>query len=659
MKKAKILSCILAMLMCFSLISNCGQKLQAEAESAPGMGFKASLKSTPGTADETWAVYLYMCGSDLESENGFATDNLIELDYPSMPENMKIVIETGGASQWQNNRVNPEYLQRWEMNETGLISLADLPVACMGEEATLEDFLKFCRDNYPADKTMFMIWDHGGGTCYGACVDENYPGSSSLSIHDIHDAVKNVFGSSEDNPPLDILTFDCCLMSTLDVAELFKDEAAFLLASEELVPGGGLNYDSFIQAFRDNPAIEPAELGVKMVEGYWDKYIASDRNGTVTLALTDLSRVSAVSSAVDTMFGDLLKMVYDDPDFFVDISILAGAAENYGGNSRAQGYTNLVDIRDFADECLDYVPSAKAVIDAVDNAVVCRTSGDYRAYAGGLSMVYNYNASENCMNRYLENGTSDALKAFLAVTDFSVVPDSQKDYVKGLGLDAEVLPAIKTFRTLDTSNKGVKLNSEGNYYVDFGPEVGICTTDVMYELYYVGDDGLYYLGSDDEIDPDFNEGIFICNFGGKWMQLGNWIACMELEFDSDEYNIYSMPILVEELDDDILYMQVGYDFETGAWEELGVRTSNAEPGTAKSFTLDDGTVFGVLQPTLRDDGSLQYNLVAELEYSPDIWNYSDLPDGDYMMCFRLEDVHRDVLYSDAFEFRIADGVPVY
>ena len=29
-----------------------------------------------GAAQETWAVCIYMCGSDLESESGFATENL-------------------------------------------------------------------------------------------------------------------------------------------------------------------------------------------------------------------------------------------------------------------------------------------------------------------------------------------------------------------------------------------------------------------------------------------------------------------------------------------------------------------------------------------------------------------------------------------------------
>ena len=36
--------------------------------------------------DETWAIYWYLCGSDLESEGGFATGDLSELLEVELPE---------------------------------------------------------------------------------------------------------------------------------------------------------------------------------------------------------------------------------------------------------------------------------------------------------------------------------------------------------------------------------------------------------------------------------------------------------------------------------------------------------------------------------------------------------------------------------------------
>jgi hypothetical protein len=45
-----------------------------------------------------WVIYWYLCGSDLESGGGFATGDLSELQEVQLPENIKVVIETGGSS---------------------------------------------------------------------------------------------------------------------------------------------------------------------------------------------------------------------------------------------------------------------------------------------------------------------------------------------------------------------------------------------------------------------------------------------------------------------------------------------------------------------------------------------------------------------------------
>ena len=67
----------------------------------------------PSGEDVSWAVYWYLCGSDLESEGGFATGDLNELLEVALPENVTVVIETGGAAQWQNEVIDGSLLQRY------------------------------------------------------------------------------------------------------------------------------------------------------------------------------------------------------------------------------------------------------------------------------------------------------------------------------------------------------------------------------------------------------------------------------------------------------------------------------------------------------------------------------------------------------------------
>lgn len=64
--------------------------------------------------EDTWVVYWYLCGSDLESNYGAATADLNEMMQVKLPENVKVVIQTGGASKWQNDQVKTDRIQRYE-----------------------------------------------------------------------------------------------------------------------------------------------------------------------------------------------------------------------------------------------------------------------------------------------------------------------------------------------------------------------------------------------------------------------------------------------------------------------------------------------------------------------------------------------------------------
>lgn len=62
----------------------------------------SSTKSS-GSGD-SWVIYWYLCGSDLESNAAAATTDLQEMLQVTLPENVKVVIQTGGAKKWQTTR---------------------------------------------------------------------------------------------------------------------------------------------------------------------------------------------------------------------------------------------------------------------------------------------------------------------------------------------------------------------------------------------------------------------------------------------------------------------------------------------------------------------------------------------------------------------------
>lgn len=118
----------------------------------------------------------------------------------NLPENVKVVIQTGGTAAWQNELISAETLGRYLYDHNGLQLLEELSSASMGDGQTLAEFLAFGRENFPAKHTAVVLWNHGGGSVSGASFDELY-GMDSLSLVEMYQAFTEVFGEDEKNQP--------------------------------------------------------------------------------------------------------------------------------------------------------------------------------------------------------------------------------------------------------------------------------------------------------------------------------------------------------------------------------------------------------------------------------------------------------------------------
>ena len=104
-------------------------------------------------------------------------------------------------------------------------------------------------------------------------------------------------------------------------------------------------------------------------------------------------------------------MAAQDPAFFAELGRAASQSENYGGNTREQGFTNMVDLGDLARKSSDLLDSAQAVTDALSDCVLYQVGGIYRAQASGLSCYYSYNGDTDDLDAYTRVGTGQAFKS--------------------------------------------------------------------------------------------------------------------------------------------------------------------------------------------------------------------------------------------------------
>ena len=122
----KVFAYFLALTMLLALTA-CSDTDVPDTSSEPD-----SSSAVETAEDGSWAVYWYLCGSDLETNYGCASTDIAEMMEVQLPENVNVVIQTGGAAVWQNEYMDPSKIQRWLYNSEGLHLLEEQDIVNMG-----------------------------------------------------------------------------------------------------------------------------------------------------------------------------------------------------------------------------------------------------------------------------------------------------------------------------------------------------------------------------------------------------------------------------------------------------------------------------------------------------------------------------------------------
>ena len=233
---------------------------------------------------DTVTVLVLMNGSDLESEYGEATDDLLEMVRAEKSDRVNILVETVGTKKWEKRfGISPYHAQRWRVTANGLTLLDDsLPQLDTTIPSTLSDFIRWGVETSPADRYILLLWDHGGGPVYGFGYDEYQPYTATLTIDEMQQAL------SDGGVYFDLIGMDSCLMSSLEVCCALYDYCDYTLLSEDFEPGCGWSHEGWLAALAKNPAIDTPALGrIAIDDSIRAAEKAVDPDDGMTLALMD------------------------------------------------------------------------------------------------------------------------------------------------------------------------------------------------------------------------------------------------------------------------------------------------------------------------------------------------------------------------------------
>ncbi|MCB9140097.1 MAG: hypothetical protein H6642_17280 [Caldilineaceae bacterium] len=242
----------------------------------------------PAVADDsepTWLIMLYQDADDKVLEKDIFID-LNEAEIVGSGGNVQIVSQMdryrggfNGDGDWTSTK-RFYVTQDDNLNSLGSQELMDLGETNMADGDTLVDFATWAISEFPADRYVLILSDHGMGWPGGwsdptaGRSNENVPLANSLGDQLYLNEIDSALQTIRERTGIDkfeMVGMDACLMGQLEVFSMLEPHARYSVASQETEPAVGWAYAAFLAELRRNPGMTGGELGQQIVDSYITK----------------------------------------------------------------------------------------------------------------------------------------------------------------------------------------------------------------------------------------------------------------------------------------------------------------------------------------------------------------------------------------------------
>jgi len=314
-----------------------------------------------------WTFMVYMAGDNNLDPNG--VQDLKEMKKVGSTKDINIIA--------QFDRAAGHTAKRYYLRKGGTVNadaVASLGKTNAGDPKILTDFFEWGVKNYPADRYILVLWNHGQGwDDTDIFADERHRALRRLPTGRVrhsffHTPVRRMFTRAirdtearailiDDDAKdfldnlemkkvltgaakllkrkLDILGMDACLMSMAEVGYQLHDGAMFTVGSEQTEPLDGWPYDTILAEVAKNPAMNAKDLSTLIV----NKYLVSYGTDSVTQSACDLSQSDVLANAVAGLASALTAKLGDTA---VKQAILAARTQ-----SQSYDVADNIDLVDF------------------------------------------------------------------------------------------------------------------------------------------------------------------------------------------------------------------------------------------------------------------------------------------------------------------------
>jgi len=285
----------------------------------------------------------------------FAWKNIKQMETIGSNENVNIVVQINTPGYFN---LTKRYIIK---NGKRLLVPADGPAPTQklnsGSPQTLIDCVAWAAKYYPSENLILNLWNHGAGPydpgasadngkknldaidpfnlfrfneatnmielnrsveydegidknqehpVRGICFDETF--KSYLTNQDLKFALSEIHNNILKGKKIGAIWFDACLMSMIEIANICKDHAEYLVGSQEVEFASGSNYELVLQPFTTQ-VLSSRDFACHVVNSYEKAYQQITRD--YTQSAMDLSAISKLETNINLIAAQILWGIQD------------------------------------------------------------------------------------------------------------------------------------------------------------------------------------------------------------------------------------------------------------------------------------------------------------------------------------------------------------
>lgn len=322
-------------------------------------------------ANKKWTYMIYNCADSRDDDVTSSLDNSDNFCNSTMWETMIEIVELDllPGSEADINVIvlfdhpytpsEPKgYAYIYELKASsvgGYITVADWGETNMGDGQVLDDFVAFCKTNYPADNYALSLADHGrayAGYCYDYHAPHpywEYAIGDCLTLNEIETALTGPNNVS-------VILFNTCLGGNFETAWQLVGEADYMLGGEStLGPNAIETQREYCYNLSRNPNMTPREFALMTFNVSVTPVVLPDYNDYWgTCSLYDLSKfpVPGLGPSFMEAFDDFVESLHAELDYNItQRNFFKWLRSGMGTEGMAAGEAMLVDLKD----CLEKI----------------------------------------------------------------------------------------------------------------------------------------------------------------------------------------------------------------------------------------------------------------------------------------------------------------